>query len=138
MMATCHCAALRRAARTITNRYDAALSPVGLTVAQFALLNGFQRLGTVSISEAARAMQLDRTTLGRNLTLLQQGGLIETGPGAKDAREREVRLTDAGKAAIARAVPLWQEAQVKLEARVGKEKLETLHALLREIESVPA
>ena len=135
-MPICHCAALRRAARTITNRYDAALSPTGLTVAQFALLNGFARLGAVSISEAARAMQLDRTTLGRNLTPLQQAGLIELGLGTKDAREREIRLTAEGRAAIERAAPHWKQAQAKLEARIGAEKLETLHALLGEIEAI--
>ena len=132
----CHCAMLRRASRALTNLYDEALSPVGLTVAQYALLNGFARLGAVNISEAARALQLDRTTLGRNVTPLAQAGLIELLEGHKDARERQIRLTDAGRRAMRRAKPRWEQAQARILSRLGPEKLQTLHALLAEIEFV--
>jgi len=132
----CHCAMLRRASRALTNLYDEALSPVGLTVAQYALLNGFARLGAVNISEAARALQLDRTTLGRNVTPLAQAGLIELLEGQKDARERQIRLTDAGRQAMRRAKPRWEQAQARILSRLGPEKLQTLHALLAEIEFV--
>ena len=41
---TCHCIQLRRAASRVTERYDMALAPAGLTVGQYSLLAHLERL----------------------------------------------------------------------------------------------
>lgn len=85
---SCLCTQLRRASRGVTRRYDDALAAVGLGAAQFSLLRHVQRLGQPSISLLADAMGLDRSTLGRNLRVLEEQGLVQLGEG-RDLRARE-------------------------------------------------
>ncbi len=59
---TCYCIQLRRAASRVTEQYDAALAPVGLTVGQYSLLAHLERLEPVSVSVLAEEMELERTT----------------------------------------------------------------------------
>ncbi len=132
---TCHCTAIRRAAQALTNLYDSALAPSGLKVTQFSLLRNIMRNEGVSISALASIVHLDRTTLGRNLHLLEREGLVALATGA-DSREHTVRLTEQGKAALATATPLWEQAQAKIDAALGKEQLDTLTTLLTQLATV--
>jgi DNA-binding MarR family transcriptional regulator len=131
----CHCINLRRAAQAVTQLYDEALAPSGLKVTQFSLLRAVKRHGPVSISALAEEVQLDRTTLGRNLHILEREGLVSLSPG-EDQRERTVLLTAKGNAAIAAASPLWEAAQAQINAALGKEQLETLIALLVKVQQL--
>jgi DNA-binding MarR family transcriptional regulator len=67
---------VRAAARLITNAYDDALRPSGLRVIQFALLAAIGAEQSVSITALARLIDMDRTTLSRNLKPLEKDGLI--------------------------------------------------------------
>ena len=129
---SCLCTQLRRASRGVTRRYDDALAAVGLGVAQFSLLRHVQRLGQPSISLLADAMGLDRSTLGRNLRVLEEQGLVQLGEG-RDLRAREVRLTEAGLQRIEQALPLWEQVQRELNARLGADRRAELMRLLEEL-----
>ena len=126
---------MRRAAHAITQLYDTMLAPSGLKITQLSLLRAVARQGPVSISALAAAVYLDRTTLGRNLHLLEHEGLVSLSPGT-DQRERVVHLTDQGAAALEVAAPLWEQAQAAVDAALGKEQLETLTALLSKVAAV--
>ena len=67
---TCYCAALRKATRRLTAAYDAALAPVGVNLAQFSLLRTVSRHGPLSLTDLARRMELDRSTVGRNVKVV--------------------------------------------------------------------
>ena len=129
---SCLCTQLRRASRGVTRLYDDALAAVGLGVAQFSLLRHVQRLGQPSISVLADAMGLDRSTLGRNLRVLEQQRLLQLGEG-RDLRAREVRLTEAGLQCIDQALPLWEQAQRELNAQLGEERRAELMQLLEDL-----
>ena len=129
---SCLCTQLRRASRGVTRLYDDALAAVGLGVAQFSLLRHVQRLGQPSISVLADAMGLDRSTLGRNLRVLEQQRLLQLGEG-RDLRAREVRLTEAGLQRIDQALPLWEQAQRELNAQLGEERRAELMQLLEDL-----
>lgn len=135
-MLPCHCLALRRASRTATSFYDTALAPAGLTVAQFAMLRQLQALGRVSISRAAQAMQLDRTTLGRNLGPLERGGMVRIVVGETDGRQRMIEVSDRGEQAVRQAIPAWKSAQAAIGGRLNPDRLALLHELLAEFESI--
>lgn len=92
----CICTHLRRAARGVSRHYDEALAGFGVNVAQFSLLRHLQRLDRPSITTLAEAMGLERSTLGRNLRVLEADGLVALGEG-DDQRNRVVLLTAAGK-----------------------------------------
>jgi DNA-binding MarR family transcriptional regulator len=112
--------------------YDAALAPCGLKITQFSLLRAVEREGPVSISALADAVYLDRTTLGRNLHVLEREGLVALVPGF-DLRERLVQLTDQGAVALDAAAPLWEQAQARVREALGKEHLKTLRNLLSQV-----
>lgn len=131
----CTCVAVRRASQAITHFYDALLEPSGLKVTQLSLLRAVRRLETPNISLLAEALQLDRTTLGRNLTVLERDGLVMVMPG-DDSRTRIVTLTEQGHEALERAAPLWDAAQARLVEQLGNERLHLLQEMLTDIESL--
>ncbi len=117
----CVCFNLRRAARAVTQLYDAALEPSGLRATQFSLLVALRLAGPVTISRLARQLVTDRTTLTRNLKPLEKHGLIEIVTGA-DRRTRTVRLTARGREALATALPRWRRVQADLVGGLGEER----------------
>ncbi|AZD31114.1 MULTISPECIES: MarR family winged helix-turn-helix transcriptional regulator [Pseudomonas] len=128
----CLCTNLRRAARGVSRFYDGALDGFGINVAQYSLLSNLQRLDQPSISSLAEAMGLDRSTLGRNLRVLEGEGLVRLSEG-EDQRNRIVQLTEEGRQRLLAALPAWEAAQQRLIDRLGAEKRETLLALLNEL-----
>ncbi|MDD0844267.1 MarR family winged helix-turn-helix transcriptional regulator [Pseudomonas sp. Gutcm_11s] len=131
----CLCTKLRRASRCVTRIYDEALADVGLNAAQFSLLRNLQRLQSPSISMLAEAMGLDRSTLGRNLRVVEGMGLVQLGGGA-DQRSREVLLSEAGRQVLERGAALWERAQQEVALRLGADKRAALMLLLDDLETI--
>jgi DNA-binding MarR family transcriptional regulator len=119
---SCACANLRMAARAVTRLYDDALRPTGLRSTQFGLLMAVRILGPMSVTRLAGAALMDRTTLTRNLSLLEKKALIRIEPG-EDQRMREVSLTQEGHAALTEALPLWEKAQAQVVHGLGKDRM---------------
>jgi DNA-binding MarR family transcriptional regulator len=124
----CVCVNLRRAARAISQLYDDALAAAGLKITQFSLLRAVERNEPASINVLAAELELDRTTLARNLQPLERDGLTTLTPG-RDKRVVEVSLTAAGRRAIERALPLWRAAQKDIAARLGGERIGQLREI---------
>ena len=131
----CNCMNVRRASRAITQFYDDVLKPSGLTVAQMSLLRQLDMVERVTISELAKRMRIDRTTLNRNMKPLLECELIAVAPG-DDSRTRQVRMTAAGKQAVDRAWELWEEAQISIQEYLGEEDLAKLTQLLGKLEAL--
>ena len=129
MSSICYCAVLRTASRKTTAIYDAALAPTGVNLAQFSLLRKIQRAAPVSLSELGRLAELDRSTIGRNVKVLQRMGLARVTPG-EDQREATVTLDEGGLVVLRDGAPLWDEAQSLIETRLGTGGSAQLSALL--------
>ena len=133
----CHCQAARQAARQLTQFYDRHLAPTGLRTSQYAVLSRLRRLEAAGINQLAEALVMDRTTLGRALRPLQRDGLVVIGPGS-DGRTRALRLTEAGQARLAAALPLWRHAQDAFEDAFGATEAQGLHgAMTRLVLTLP-
>lgn len=132
MTSICICTHLRRAARGVSRHYDEALDGFGINVAQFSLLRHLQRLDKPSISSLAEAMGLDRSTLGRNLKVLEAEGLVAMAEG-EDLRNRLVLLTEQGKARLLAAEPAWEQAQERLVDTLGEAQRDELVRLLKQL-----
>jgi DNA-binding MarR family transcriptional regulator len=117
----CTCANLRKAARVVTQAYDAALQPVGLKATQFTLLATLTRLGDAPLTRLADALVMDRTTLTRNLKPLVREGFIRIDQ-EEDQRVRKVSLTDSGRVVFDKALPRWQQAQSRMQKSLGQER----------------
>jgi DNA-binding MarR family transcriptional regulator len=117
---SCLCANVRRAALALTSAYDAALAPHGLKVTQFSLLHAIKRHGSPNLTRLSAATGLDRSTLGRNLRVLEGLGLVSLSPG-EDQRDRVVALTDLGRARLRAAHGAWKELQETLGGALGED-----------------
>ena len=122
---------LRQVTRLVSNHCEAHFAETGLTTTQYALLSHIVVLGPIQPSELARRMDIDLSTLSRNVQPLQAMGLVETLPGA-DARSRQLQATEAGHARRRQMKATWKRAQLSLNERLGDERVQRLHALLDE------
>jgi DNA-binding MarR family transcriptional regulator len=113
--AGCFCLASRQAARKITRLYDGYMQKAGIRATQFAILSQLMLRGEMPIGKLAGILGMERTTLTRNLTLLEQRKWISIRPG-DDPRARIVGVTAPGRGVVRRGFPYWEQAQ----ARVGK------------------
>ena len=130
----CACFNLRKSARAVTQLYDRILKPSGLRGTQFSLLAAAAMNESMSISNLADALVMERTTLTRNLRPLERQGLVKISRG-EDQRSREVTLTSEGSQRLAAALPLWSQAQDRLEEGMG---LQRLRHLFGDLESTVA
>ena len=116
---------LRRTARAISRLYDACLAPSGLRSTQFTILMALHNAGPLPLTKLADSLVAERTTLTRNIALLERKGLLRTENG-QDRREHRIAITDEGRTMLEAALPHWEEAQEVMEVGLGRERLERL------------
>jgi DNA-binding MarR family transcriptional regulator len=123
----CICASVRRAARLVTQLYDEELRGQ-IEAAQFALLTALDQHPGVNQTALARALGLDKTTLSRNLRLLDKNGWVERGQG--------LRLTESGRKQLVAAQPKWKKAQERLRSSITASQWTAIQAALRDLTNV--
>jgi DNA-binding MarR family transcriptional regulator len=116
----CLCTTLRQAAHAATEIYDRALEPTGLKITMYRVLKRLAEAERPTITELARIVELDRSSLGRNLRVLQRMKLVKFSD-SDDERAKVVSLTPLGIATLEEARPLWRKAQAKMRASLGKD-----------------
>ena len=125
---------VRRAARVVGNYYDLNLKSVGLKGTQFTLLNAVFLNPSITITQLADLLLLNRTTLNRNLKPLERQGLVHTSPG-KDQRTRVLKLTQEGRSILQQALPLWLNAQSGVVDTLGR-RIQRLAEDLNQLENL--
>ncbi|MGL4882064.1 MAG: MarR family winged helix-turn-helix transcriptional regulator [Waterburya sp.] len=131
MVSTCACFNLRKASRVITQHFDEILKPSGLLITQFTILVAVKIAQSATINELAEGLGMDRTTLTRNLKPLEREGWLKSEPG-QDQRTRVVSLTTDGDVILAKALPLWRQAQNSVEETLGQQRWNILLSHLLE------
>lgn len=114
----------------MTALYDRELAPTGLRLTQYSLLATLRREGGrtgVAISDLAAVMDMDRTTLTRNLRPLIDQGLVAVAAHEADARVRRAALTREGIAAFDAAIPRWRVAQEIVTRTLGESNVAAFH-----------
>ena len=122
---TCLAVRLRLLNRVVTNLYDDALRPLGLKVSQLNLLVVTAKLGLAQPARVCDILQLDTSTLSRNVERMRAKGWLEVVP-AEDARTQPFRLTLQGRRLLERAVPAWEQAQSQATEFLGPEGIALL------------
>lgn len=128
----CHCANLRSGSRKLSQLYDAVLAPANVRLTQFTILRclNYADMSAPTIVKLAAVLEVDRTTLGRNLGVLERDGLISIDLDSADHRSRRVRLLAKGKARFRLALPYWQKAQSLFERSVDKQRIHDMYSAL--------
>jgi DNA-binding MarR family transcriptional regulator len=122
---------LRQLGRVVSRHYDAHVAASGLKTSQYSLLSHVINLGPLRPVDLARAMNVDASTLTRNLKPLVAAGWLVQGEGV-DARSRLIAVTEAGIAKRKEAQVHWREAQLGLNKILGVERVLALHQLIDE------
>jgi DNA-binding MarR family transcriptional regulator len=107
-------------ARVLARPYDEALKPAGLTNGQFSLLMSLNRAEPATMGQVSSLLAMDRTTLTANLKPLERRGLVEIVIDEHDRHGRRLKLTRAGRARLAKALPVWDGEQAQTGKRIGK------------------
>lgn len=132
----CASANLRRAARLVTQLYEEAMRPAGISGPQFTLLQALTLAPEISQKELGEILGIDSTTLTRTLALMRKSGWLNAQP-ASDRRALRLGLSKAGKREYERALPYWQSAQKRLKRALGESGWnELIEALTDTVEAI--
>lgn len=128
----CVCINLRRISQKVTELYDRALKPAGVSVNQYSLLVNIGRKEGCGTGELAKRVRLEKSTLVRTLQPLLRDGLI-VDKYSGERRQRRLYLTPAGKDVLQKAFQLWNKAQEEVTAKLGM-NYEELIGIFRRID----
>ena len=120
---------VRKLTRRVTQIYDQAMAPSGLTMTQYGLIAHIGRHPGIGIGDLASLLLMDPTTLSRLLKPLERQGLV-LAVAAEDRRRRQLTLADEGRRTWREAMPLWQQAQDELADRLGPDGMAGLRFVL--------
>lgn len=120
---------LHQLSRRVARLYEADLRALGLKNTQYSLLSYVIKLEPIQPSTLAAQLQLDPSTLTRNLQPLLAKGWIEVQPGT-NARSRSIIATAAGRALRVAAQRAWKRSQLNVNELIGAARVAQLHELI--------
>jgi DNA-binding MarR family transcriptional regulator len=135
--AACISTRVRQLSRIVTRVYDDALRPMGITASQFTLLTQLAQQDGITAVEIGHSLDIEKSTLSRNLKRLLNDGHITMDPPA-GRRGRGLHLTPKGESVIQRGFPVWKDAQNRTIRVMGPESRSTLDNFLAQAEKLAA
>ena len=127
--AACISTRVRQLSRIITRVYDDAMRPLGITASQFTLLTQLAQQDGITAVEIGHALDIEKSTLSRNLKRLLALGHITMDPPA-GRRGRGLHLTPKGEIGDPAGLPGLADAQTRTIRVMGPESRSTLDGLL--------
>jgi len=119
---------VRLIGRAVTAVYDRAVEAHGLSIAQVNLLAALGKAGPCPPTKLGDVLQLERSTVSRNLNLLLKHGWVEAV--SSDAKGvRDVALTPSGRRKIESVMPAWRKAQQQAAQLLGTEGVQAVRAM---------
>src|SRR5713226_8894117 len=102
----CVAGRVRKLNRMVTAIYDGALASAGLKTSQFSVLVAVANRENVRPSELTKLLQMDESTLSRNVERMCARGWLRFQPEG-DRRSHLIEVTAAGQALIRESLPAW-------------------------------
>jgi MarR family transcriptional regulator, organic hydroperoxide resistance regulator len=127
------CFTLYATSMAITRTYKPMLDAMGITYPQYLVLNVLGEEDGMTIGAIASRLALESSTITPPVKRMEQAGLVTRQRSLVDERQVQVRLTDAGRALLARSSCL-NETLIK---RAGM-TMDGLDALNREVQALRA
>ena len=133
----CLATRVRQLSRIVTRVYDDAMRPLGITASQYTLLAQLASRDGITAVEIGHDLDIEKSTLSRNLKrLLALGHIIMDPPAGR--RGRGLHLTPKGQAVLKEAFPIWAEAQRRATTVMGSDSRSVLDGLLNHAEKLIA
>ncbi|MEP1931400.1 MAG: MarR family winged helix-turn-helix transcriptional regulator [Roseibium sp.] len=123
---------VRKSARSVSRFYDQMARKAGFTAGQFSVLVTVREHEGLTSAELAERLSMERTTLVRNVALLETKGLLVS-EASRVARGKSYRVTSEGAAILERALPLWRDAQNHVKEHLGEEDFLVAVSLLKRL-----
>ena len=96
--------------RSLTSIYDDAFRPLGITASQVNLLVAMIKRGPLSPGQLGNLLNIEKSTLSRNLERMRKAGWIEITP-PSSGRTHAIEVNPEGKKLLFEVLPRWEEAQ---------------------------
>ena len=127
---------VRKASRVMTAYFDEVLSDIGLKSTQLSILVTLANIGPVGMAALAEKLNLEQSTLSRNLKPLDKGGFISTRQSVQ-GRGKEAFLTQLGLRIVEKAIPRWEDAQNKaLQALADCISMQDFQYIMQQLETL--
>jgi DNA-binding MarR family transcriptional regulator len=133
----CLAVRVRIIARSVTAPYDRAVAPHGVTIAQVHLMAALAEVGPCAPGRLGEALQLERSTVSRNLDLLVKAGYVSV-PESDAKGMRQVALSAKGRHKIEAVMPQWREAQKEAVTLLGQDGVDAVRGVARGVWPVAA
>jgi DNA-binding MarR family transcriptional regulator len=125
----------RLLSRMITAAYDDALAGVGLKVSQFSVLNAIAYRADTRPAELAKFLEMDESTLSRNVARMCARGWLRLQPGDDDRRSHQITVTEKGMVLLRKSFPAWEQAQSQVARKLGPDGVAALKSVVKKIRS---
>jgi DNA-binding MarR family transcriptional regulator len=106
--------------RVVARVYEQALQTAGLSLPQMEILTVLiGATGPVRPAALAARLMLERSTVSRNLALMQKRGWVTVAETSPTGRAMSVTVTDTGVTAFTSASTAWRSAQTSAAGMLG-------------------
>ncbi|HKD70467.1 MAG TPA: MarR family winged helix-turn-helix transcriptional regulator [Candidatus Binataceae bacterium] len=124
---------IRMLNRMVTSIYDEELAKAGLKISQFSVLVAVIEREKSKPKELAAVLQMDESTLSRNVERMCARGWLKLEPEIEDRRSHVITITDKGKAMVLKAYPGWQKAQAETVRQLGEDGVSAVRSAVRKL-----
>lgn len=133
---SCFGVRIGRLNRLVGRRFDHALGPLGLSIAQMEVLGALVLNDTpLRPADLAQWLAVERSTMSRNLALMEKRGYVRATETSPTGRSQRVAITREGEAALGQAEQAWREVQNSIAAQLGDRAVPTLNSWLESLTS---
>jgi DNA-binding MarR family transcriptional regulator len=116
---------LRALSRIVDKQYRLKLKAFDITESQLSLLFALRKMGKVEQGKIGETLVLERSTVSRNVKLLEKREIITR---TSDYRP-EIELTTKGDELVNTLIPIWKTLMDDLMTKLGLEGLSPLETL---------
>lgn len=116
---------LRRLSRIADGHFRSKLSEFNITENQMTILFVLSKMGKVEQGKVGQVLVLERSTVSRNVKLLEKQNYINK----TSAYRPEIELSKEGTELVQNLIPFWEETMDELISKLGENGLTHLTAL---------
>jgi DNA-binding MarR family transcriptional regulator len=117
--------------RQVNRAFENALRPTGISLPQLEVLSTLTLVARpIRPTQLADLLSIDRSTMSRNLTLMQSKGWVGTTETSPTGRSLTVQISEAGMTQLATAQHAWRAAQKQIASSLGEDAVPTLDSWL--------
>jgi len=118
----CIGARIRQLSRKVDSYFRVHLKEIGITENQMTILFALKKMGLIEQGNIGVQLSLERSTVSRNIKLLEKKNLIQ-----KTSQYRpEIELTRDGLELVAQLTPIWESIMGELFSKLERSGLDSL------------